>query len=77
MIIKDILIGIQMDNSNLIDVGKITAIMTGSTILGIFLGSRTGGTYIFEVGSNLMLVLVVFMVLASSLAIASMWMSKQ
>lgn len=66
-----------MDNSNLIDVGKITAIMTGSTILGIFLGSRTGGTYIFEVGSNLMLVLVVFMVLASSLAIASMWMSKQ
>ncbi|MFX0150682.1 MAG: hypothetical protein ACFFAJ_07890 [Candidatus Hodarchaeota archaeon] len=66
-----------MDNSNLIDVGKITAIMTGSTILGIFLGSRTGGTYIFEVGSNLMLVLVVFMVLASSLAIASMWMTKQ
>ena len=50
--------------------------MTGSTILGIFLGSRTGGTYIFEVGSNLMLVLVVFMVLASSLAITSMWMSK-
>ncbi len=66
-----------MDNSNLIDVGKITAIMTGSTILGIFLGSRTGGTYIFEIGSNLMLVLVVFMVLASSLAIASLWMSKQ
>ncbi len=66
-----------MDNSNLIDVGKITAIMTGSTILGIFLGSRTGGTYIFEIGSNLMLVLVVFMVLASSLAIASIWMSRQ
>jgi hypothetical protein len=66
-----------MDNSSLIDVGKITAIMTGSTILGIFLGSRTGGTYIFEVGSNLMLVLVVFMVLAASLAIASMWMTKQ
>ncbi|MFX0126113.1 MAG: hypothetical protein ACFFAE_21000 [Candidatus Hodarchaeota archaeon] len=66
-----------MDNSSLLDIGKITAIMTGSTILGIFLGSRTGGTYIFEVGSNLMLVLVVFMVLASSLAIASMWMTKQ
>ncbi len=66
-----------MDNSNIVDVGKITAIMTGSTILGIFLGSRTGGTYIFEVGSNLMLVLVVFMVLASSLAIASMWMTKK
>ncbi|MFX0016920.1 MAG: hypothetical protein ACFFB2_19680, partial [Promethearchaeota archaeon] len=65
-----------MDNSNLIDVGKITAIMTGSTILGIFLGSRTGGTYIFEVGSNLMMVLLVFMVLASSLAVAHLWMSK-
>jgi len=65
-----------MDNHNLIDVGKITAIMTGSTILGIFLGSRTGGTYIFEVGSNLMIVLLVFMVLASSLTVAHLWMSK-
>lgn len=66
-----------MNNQNLLDVGKITAIMTGSTILGIFLGSRTGGTYIFEVGVNLMMVLLVFMVLASSLAIASIWMSNQ
>ena len=66
-----------MNNQNLLDVGKITAIMTGSTILGIFLGSRTGGTYIFEVGTNLMMVLLVFMVLASSLAIASIWMSNQ
>ncbi|MHA2246548.1 MAG: hypothetical protein ACXADY_16520 [Candidatus Hodarchaeales archaeon] len=66
-----------MDNSNLIDVGKITAIMTGSTILGIFLGSRTGGTYIFEIGSNLMIVLLVFLILASSLAITNMWVSKQ
>ncbi|MFX0183091.1 MAG: hypothetical protein ACFE95_08435 [Candidatus Hodarchaeota archaeon] len=66
-----------MDNKNLIDVGKITAIMTGSTILGIFLGSRTGGTYTFEVGSNFMIVLLVFMILGSSLAIANMWLSKQ
>ncbi|MFW9904007.1 MAG: hypothetical protein ACFFFH_06715 [Candidatus Thorarchaeota archaeon] len=65
-----------MDNQNLLDVGKITAIMTGSTILGIFLGSRTGGTYIFEVGSNLMMVLMVFMVLVSTLAISYLWMSK-
>ncbi|MFX1516080.1 MAG: hypothetical protein ACFFC6_07220 [Promethearchaeota archaeon] len=65
-----------MDNHNLIDVGKITAIMTGSTILGIFLGSRTGGTYTLEVGSNLMIVLLVFMVLASSLLVAHLWMSK-
>ncbi|MFX1505871.1 MAG: hypothetical protein ACFFDC_07130 [Promethearchaeota archaeon] len=65
-----------MDNQNLLDVGKITAIMTGSTILGIFLGSRTGGTYIFEVGSNLMMVLMVFMILACSLAVAYLWMSK-
>ncbi|MFW9778989.1 MAG: hypothetical protein ACFFE8_09070 [Candidatus Heimdallarchaeota archaeon] len=65
-----------MDNKNLFDVGKITAIMTGSTILGIFLGSRTGGTYIFEVGSNLTIVLIIFMIMASSLAIAGLWMSK-
>ncbi len=65
-----------MDNQNILDLGKITAIMTGSTILGIFLGSRTGGTYIFEVGSNLMMVLLVFMILASSLTVAYLWMSK-
>ena len=67
----------EMDNKNLLDLGKITAIMTGSTILGIFLGSRTGGTYIFEVGSNLMLVLVVFMVLSSSLMVANLWLQKR
>ncbi len=67
----------KMDNQNLLDMGKITAIMTGSTILGIFLGSRTGGTYIFEIGANFMVVLLVFMILASSLAIANMWMLKQ
>jgi hypothetical protein len=76
MIIKNKSYVNRMDNQNLLDVGKITAIMTGSTILGIFLGSRTGGTYIFEVGSNLMMVLMVFMVLASSLAVAYLWMSK-
>jgi hypothetical protein len=66
-----------MDNASLLDIGKITAVMTGSTILGIFLGSRTGGTYTFEVGVNLMLVLVIFMLLGSSLAIAHIWLSKQ
>ena len=76
MIIKDKSYVNLMDNQNLLDVGKITAIMTGSTILGIFLGSRTGGTYIFEVGSNLMMVLMVFTVLACSLAVAYLWMSK-
>lgn len=65
-----------MDTNSALDLGKITAIMTGSTILGIFLGSRTGGTYIFEIGVNLMLVLVVFMLLASSLALSQLWLSK-
>ncbi|UCE14727.1 MAG: hypothetical protein JSV04_05975 [Candidatus Heimdallarchaeota archaeon] len=65
-----------MENNSLIDFGKITALMTGSTILGIFLGSRTGGTYTFEVGANLMLVLIVFLVLASSLTIANFWLSS-
>ena len=66
-----------MEKQNWLDLGRITAIMTGSTILGIFLGSRTGGTYTFEVGANLMLVLLVFMILASSLAIANMWIGHQ
>ncbi|MHA2224458.1 MAG: hypothetical protein ACXAC8_04600 [Candidatus Hodarchaeales archaeon] len=65
-----------MNNQSLFDIGKITAIMTGSTILGIFLGSRTGGTYVFEIGSNLMLVLVVFLLFASCLAITNMWLQK-
>ncbi|MFW9995422.1 MAG: hypothetical protein ACFFD4_25525, partial [Candidatus Odinarchaeota archaeon] len=54
------------DLSGVVDFGKIAAIMTGSTILGIFLGSRSGGTYVFEVGSNLMIVLLAGMVLSSS-----------
>lgn len=69
--------GNLLENKNLLDIGKITAIMTGSTILGIFLGSRTGGTYTLEIGSNLMLALIVFMLLGSSLAIANMWLSNR
>ncbi len=66
-----------MEKYNWLDFGRITAIMTGSTILGIFLGSRTGGTYTFEVGANLMIVLLVFMVLVSCLAISNMWLGHQ
>ncbi|MHA2294835.1 MAG: hypothetical protein ACXAEU_01595 [Candidatus Hodarchaeales archaeon] len=59
------------------DLGKITAMITGSTILGIFLGSRSGGTYVFEVGSNLMVVLLAGMVVGSSLMIGYLWLSKE
>ena len=65
-----------MEQSNLIDIGKITAVMTGSTVMGIFLGSRSGGTYVFEIGPNLMIFLTIGLVLSSGLLISNMWLNK-
>ena len=65
-----------MKSGEMFDFGRIAAIMTGSTILGVFLGSRSGGTYVFEVGPNLMIVILAGLILGSSLVIGNSWMQK-
>ena len=39
--------------SDAIDFGKVFLVAGISVLAGVFLGSRTGGTYEFEVGNNL------------------------
>lgn len=46
------------------EMSKILAIGGVATVIGIFVGSRTGGTYIFEIGNNLCLVSILAAFLA-------------
>ncbi|PWI49539.1 hypothetical protein CEE45_01730 [Candidatus Heimdallarchaeota archaeon B3_Heim] len=46
------------------EIGIIAAI---SSLLGVFIGSRTGGTYVFEIGKNLLICALTALILGSFL----------
>lgn len=44
-------------NKPIIRISEIGMIAVISTVIGVFIGSRSGGTYFFEIGENLSLIL--------------------
>ncbi|PWI49491.1 hypothetical protein CEE45_01485 [Candidatus Heimdallarchaeota archaeon B3_Heim] len=46
-----------MNKENFTSAGALTSAIIGSTLLGVFLGSRSGGIYEFEIGNNLLTLL--------------------
>lgn len=57
-----------MNKENFTSVGAVSGAIVGSTLLGVLLGSRSGGIYIFEIGNNLLtLLLLVSIILAFAL----------
>lgn len=57
-----------MNKENFTSVGAVSGALVGSTLLGVFLGSRSGGVYEFEIGDNLLtLLLLVSIILAFAL----------
>lgn len=57
-----------MDKENFTSIGAVSGAIIGSTLLGVFLGSRSGGVYEFEIGDNLLtFLLLVSIILAFAL----------
>lgn len=53
----------------------ITTIL-GSTVLGVFLGSRTGGTYKFDIGINLLYGWISFLIFIFVLSIGFFYLER-